>query len=232
MSTTELDTHSAGRSALLLGATGLVGSHCLRLLLEDPAYARVRVLGRRPPPQRHPKLDAHQVDFERLDGHPELFEVDDVFCCLGTTMARAGSETAFRRVDHDYPVQAAQLAVARGAEQYLLVSAVGADPQSRIFYNRVKGEAEAAVKRLPYRAVWVLRPSLLIGERSEFRVGEKLASAVSRPLAPLLVGRFRRYRPILAADVARAMIVLAHEYGTGGVVESDEIARLAEGAAV
>jgi uncharacterized protein YbjT (DUF2867 family) len=230
--TSEVDTHSAGRSALLLGPTGLVGSHCLRLLLEDPNYARVRVLVRRPLGQRHPRLETRQVDFERLSDVADLFRVDDVYCGLGTTMARAGSEAAFRRVDHDYPVQAAQLAAAHGAEQYLLVSAVGADPQSRIFYNRVKGETEAAVKRLPFRAVWVLRPSLLMGDREEFRVGERLASAVSRPLAPLLVGRLRRYRPILAADVARAMVRLAHEHGTGGVVESDEIARLAEGAAV
>ena len=231
MTTTDLDTHSTGRSALLLGATGLVGSHCLRLLLEDPGYSRVRVLVRRPFPTRHAKLEAHQVDFDALEGRAELCAVDDVYCCLGTTMAHAGSEVAFRRVDHDYPVQAAALAVAQGAEQYLLVSAVGADPQSRIFYNRVKGEAEAAVKRFPFSAVWVLRPSLLLGERTELRVGERLASAVSRPLSALLVGRFRRYRPILAEDVARAMVRLAHEHGTGGVIESDEIARLAEGAA-
>ena len=219
---------SPGRVALLLGATGLVGSHCLHLLLPDTAYARVRVLVRRPLGQRHPRLEAHQVDFDRLEENAGLFAVDDVYSCLGTTMARAGSEAAFRRVDHDYPVQAGELAVANGAEQYMMVSAIGADPQSRIFYNRVKGEAEAAVKRLPFRAVWVLRPSLLLGDRQELRVGERLASAVSRPLAPLLVGRFRRYRPIDAEAVAQAMIRLAHQHGTGGVVESDEIERLAE----
>lgn len=223
---------STGRVALLLGATGLVGAHCLRLLLDDPAYARVRVLVRRAPGQRHPRLETHQTDFDRLEDSADLFEVDDVFCCLGTTMARAGSEAAFRRVDHDYPLRAAELAVARGAEQYLMVSAVGADPQSRIFYNRVKGEAEAAVKRLPFRAVWVLRPSLLLGDRQELRVGERLTSALSRPLVPLLVGRLRRYRPIEAEDVARAMVLLAHEHGTGGVVESEEIARLAATAEV
>lgn len=218
---------SNGRVALLLGATGLVGSHCLRLLRDDAGYSRIRVLGRRPLGQRHARIESHQVDFDRLEDFAELFRVDDVYCCLGSTMARAGSEAAFRRVDHDYPLQAAELAVARGAEQFLMVSALGADPQSRIFYNRVKGEVEAAVKRLPFRAVWVLRPSLLLGERTEFRVGEKLASALSRPLAALLVGRFRRYRPIAAEEVARVMVSLAHEHGTGGVVESDEIARLA-----
>ena len=225
--TDEVETHSTGRRALLLGATGLVGSHCLDLLLEDERYESVRVLARRKLERRHSRLELHQVDFERIEEQPELFSVDDVYCCLGTTMARAGSEEAFRRVDHDYVVRAAELAAGQGAEQFLLVSAVGADPQSQIFYNRVKGETEAAVKRLPFRAVWVLRPSLLLGERAELRIGEKLASAVSRPLSPLMVGRFRRYRPIAAADVARAMLLLAHRHGTGGILESHEIAAIA-----
>jgi uncharacterized protein YbjT (DUF2867 family) len=225
--TEEVETHPTGRRALLLGATGLVGSLCLDLLLEDDRYESVRVLARRTPPRKHPRLELHQVDFERLEEQPELFSVDDVYCCLGTTMARAGSEDAFRRVDHDYVVRAAELAAGQGAEQFLLVSAVGADPQSQIFYNRVKGEAEAAVKRLPFRAIWVLRPSLLLGERAELRIGEKLASAVSRPLSSLMVGRFRRYRPVPAADVARAMVQLAHRHGTGGVVESHEITAIA-----
>lgn len=223
----ESEDRARDRSALVLGATGLVGDHCLELLLEDDRYSRVRVLTRRPLTRRHRKLEVFQVDFEALEERPELFRVDDVFCCLGTTMARAGNEAAFRRVDHDYPVQAAELAVAEGADQFLLVSAIGADPQSSIFYNRVKGEVEVAVKRLPFRAVWVLRPSLLLGEREELRVGEKLASVVSRPLAPIMVGRLRRYRPVEARDVAAAMVRLAELDGTGGVVESDEIAALA-----
>ena len=212
-----------GRTALLLGATGLVGSHCLDLLLDSGHYTAVRALTRSPLGRRHPRLSEVRIDLEEMDGRPELFGVDDVFCCLGTTMARAGSEEAFRRVDHDYPLRAAELATTEGADQFLLVSAVGADPQSRIFYNRVKGEVEGAVKRLPFRAVWLLRPSLLLGERSELRVGEKVAAAVALPLAPLLVGRLRRYRPVAGRDVAAAMVRLALEGDTGGVVESDEI---------
>ena len=229
--TAEVDTHPTDRSALLMGATGLVGSHCLDLLLADDRYRRVRVLARRPVGRRHAKLEVHQVDFDRLEEHAKLFAVDDVYCCLGTTMAKAGGEAAFRKVDHDYAVKAAELAAGQGAEQFLLVSAIGADPQSRIFYNRVKGEAEAVVKRLPFRAVWVLRPSLLLGERAELRIGERLASAVSRPLSPLMLGRFRRYRPILGREVAQVMLRLAHQHGTGGIVESDEIAELAADAA-
>ena len=216
-----------GRTALLLGATGLVGSSCLELLLADERYQRVRVVSRRRAERRHPRLQHHQVDFEELGSKPDLFRVDDLYCCLGTTMAKAGSEAAFRRVDLEYPVRAAQLAVEAGAEQFLAVSALGADPESRIFYNRVKGEMEVAVKRLPFRAVWILRPSLLLGERAERRAGERIATLLFRPLAPLMRGRLRRYRPIAAHDVALAMLALAHSGGTGGVVENEAIEALA-----
>lgn len=221
------ESHPSSRSALLLGATGLVGSSCLDLLLDDARYERVRVISRRSLRRRHPRLDEQVIDFEKLQEHAALFAADDVFCCLGTTMSHAGSEEAFRKVDHDYPVQSAELAAAEGAEQFLMVSALGADPDSRIFYNRVKGQAEVAVKRLPLRAIWILRPSLLLGERPEMRIGERLASAVAIPLSPLMLGSLRRYRPIAARDVARAMLHLAHQQGTGGVIESDEIAALA-----
>lgn len=218
-----------GRSALLLGATGLVGGHCLELLLGSDRYRRVVVLGRRRLDRRLPRLEQHQVDFDRLAEHAALFRVDDVYCCLGTTIARAGSQEAFRRVDHDYVVEAARLASDAGAEQFLLVSALGADPGSRVFYNRVKGETEAAVKRFSFRALWILRPSLLLGERAEFRLGERIAAQASRLVQWLLVGRLRRYRPVPADDVAAAMLRLAAAEGTGGVVESEEISPIAHG---
>jgi uncharacterized protein YbjT (DUF2867 family) len=215
-----------GRTALVLGASGLVGGCCLDLLLEHPAYGTVRTLGRRPLGRTHPKLEPHQVDFERLADFAGLFEVDDVFCALGTTMAAAGSQEAFQHVDRDYVVEAARLASERGAEQFLLVSALGADPSSLVFYNRVKGETEVAVKQLPFRALWIVRPSLLRGERAELRVGERLADWASRPFGSLLVGRLRRYRPVEGRDVAEALVSLALDEGTGGVIESEGIAEL------
>lgn len=219
----------AGRSALVLGATGLVGGHCLDLLLRSPEYVSVRVLGRRALDRIHPKLDDRVVSFDSLSAHPDLFAVDDVFCCLGTTIRKAGSVEAFRKVDVEYPATAANLAADRGADQFLVISALGADPDSRIFYNRAKGEMEAEVRRAALRAVWILRPALLLGDRVEIRAGERIAEAILRPLGPLMAGPLRRYRPIEAGTVARAMLDLALSGGTGGTLESDEIGRFISG---
>lgn len=220
-----------GCTAAVLGGTGLVGSELLELLLGDPRYERVVAIGRRKLKRRHPKLSSEKIDFERMQDFAHLFRADDVFCSLGTTLAAAGSADGFRRVDHDYVVEAARLAAEQQAEQFLLVSALGADPSSRVFYNRVKGEAETAVKHCPFRALWILRPSLLRGDRAEVRMGEKLADLASRPLSFMFVGPLRRYRPVEARDVATALVKLAAAEGTGGVIESEEIPAIAAGAA-
>jgi uncharacterized protein YbjT (DUF2867 family) len=214
-------------SALLLGATGLVGGHVLDLLLADPAYTRVTVLTRRPLARMDSKLDQRTTDFDRLRDHEISFVVDDVFCCLGTTIATAGSQEAFRRVDHDYVVEAARLASEHGKRRFFVVTAAGANAKSRIFYNRVKGETEAAISALPLEAAVILRPSLLLGERTESRAGESVVQRVMPALDWMLVGPMRRYRSIQASTVARAMVRMARQ-GIQGVrvVESDEIQQI------
>lgn len=221
------EARTEARTALLLGATGLVGRACLGLLLADDACAAVTTLGRRPLGRTHPKLTHHVVDFDDLAAHADRFAVDDVFCCLGTTMRQAGSREAFRRVDFGYPVEAARLAAGRGAGQYLLVSSIGADPASAFFYTRMKGEVEAAVAALPFYGVYLFRPSVLTGDRAERRPGERAYEAVMGALSFALRGPLRRYRPIAAATVARALVRVAKEQ-PGGVrrYESDAIAAL------
>ncbi|HLZ44422.1 MAG TPA: NAD(P)H-binding protein [Gemmatimonadales bacterium] len=212
------------RTALLAGATGLVGSHALQLLLADDTWARVITVGRRPVAQSHAKLEQRILDLGAIEAVSDLPHADDVFCCLGTTIKQAGSQPAFRRVDHDFVVALARAGVRGGATQLLLVSAVGADSESRIFYSRVKGEAEMAVRKLPYRAVQIFRPSILLGKRAEFRLGERVAVFVA-PVMPLfLPGGLRRYRPVAAATVARAMVNIAREMPRGmNVYEYDGI---------
>ena len=215
------------RSAVLLGATGLVGGHCLDLLLADPAYGRVTTLGRRASGRAHPRLDERVGEVEGLVGEHASFAGADVFCCLGTTIRAAGSQEAFRRVDHDIPVHAARVASAQGARHFLLVSAAGADAGSRVFYNRVKGETEAEVGAFPFAGVALLRPSLLLGDRQERRPAEAAAQKVAPLLAPLLVGPLRKYRAVHASVVAAALVKLARAGVRGTrVLESDEIERL------
>lgn len=214
------------RTALLIGGTGLVGSHCLTQLLRDPAYTRVVALVRRPLPLSDAKLEARVVEFDRVVD-TDVPRADDVYCTLGTTIRRAGSRQAFRRVDHDYVVALAQRSAERGATQFMLVSSVGADPRSSVFYSRVKGETERDVAAVPFRAVHVLRPSFLVGERSEHRPLERASIRLFSALAPVLVGPVRKYRPIPAEVVARAMVALAHREERGmHVHESDRIAEL------
>jgi uncharacterized protein YbjT (DUF2867 family) len=213
--------------AVLLGATGLVGGHCLELLLADPAYGRVTTLGRRASGRTHPRLDERVGEVDRLLDELASFRGADLFCCLGTTIRAAGSQEAFRRVDHDLPVHAARVASGAGARHFLLVSAAGADAGSRVFYNRVKGETEAAVAALPFAGVALLRPSLLLGNRAERRPAEALAQKVAPLLSPLLRGGLRKYRAIHAETVASALVRLAKEGVRGTVVlESDQIERL------
>jgi uncharacterized protein YbjT (DUF2867 family) len=216
------------RTALLAGATGLVGGHCLERLLAEPAYTRVITLGRRPLDRADPKLEQRVVALDRLGvvGF-EFPRATDVFCCLGTTLKQAGSEAAFRQVDFTFVVSLASLALGAGAQQFLLISSLGASPTSRIFYSRVKGETEVAVSALPFEGRQIFRPSILAGERTERRAGESLGVAVMRGTAFAMVGPLRKYRPIAATTVAEAMVRVALRAPRGvNIYESDEIERL------
>ena len=208
------------RSAIVVGATGLVGSNLVDVLLADPEYKVVHVFVRRPLARTDVRLRVHLVDFAQLAA-VAWPAVDDVFCCLGTTIGIAGSREAFRAIDHDYPLAVARGALKRGARQFILVSAMGADPHSSVFYAQVKGELEAAAAALGFHAVIALRPSLLAGDRAEFRFAERVALMALQPARWLVP---RRYRPVAGLAVARAMAAFAKRGQAGfHVVPSDAI---------
>jgi uncharacterized protein YbjT (DUF2867 family) len=222
-----VDKPVSGRSALLVGASGLVGARLLTRLLAHPAYERVTIWVRRPVKLQIHKFAQLTVDFEHLRDYAGQLDAQDVYMALGTTIKLAGSQEAFRRVDHDYPLEIARVALQRGAQRFLMVSALGADAQSRVFYSRVKGETEADIRALGLAKVWFFRPSLLAGEREQPRRGEKVGLAVGKVISPFLLGGLRKYRPIAADAVAAAMVYSAVNDQSPGVVESDQIARLA-----
>jgi uncharacterized protein YbjT (DUF2867 family) len=210
-------------SVLLAGATGLVGRECLRLLLADPAVGHIEVVTRRPlsPDVRSPKLSTHIIDFDHLNEYDQLFAIDTIICALGTTIRQAGSRTRFRIIDLEYPLDFARLGRRRGCSHFIVVSALGANPHSRIFYNRVKGELEDRLRALDYPCLTIVRPSLLLGPRAEHRLGEEVAKRVTKWLGPLVP---RPFKPVEAHAVAAALVRAAKEPCTGvHIIESSEI---------
>jgi uncharacterized protein YbjT (DUF2867 family) len=206
------------RTAIMAGASGLVGEQCLRHLLARGLHEKVVAFVRGPLNITHKRLEQRTVDYERLGRMSAFPRAQDVFCCLGTTIKKAGSKAAFRLVDYEYVVRLAETSRRSGADHFYLVSAAGADPNSRIFYSRVKGEAERAVGRLGFAGLHVFRPSFLIGKRNERRPGEAIGIAAARLVSVALVGGARKYRPIRAETVARAMVVIARERPAGAHV--------------
>ena len=205
-----------------VGATGLVGRLVLARLLASPSVTRVVAPTRRPLGIEHPHLSNPVVDFEVLPEAADWWAVDAVICTLGTTIDDAGSQAAFRRVDHDYPLRVAQLAHRHGAHTYALNSALGANARSSIFYNRVKGELEEALIALGYPSLVLVRPGVIDGERSTSRPGEARMLAVSRLLRPLLP---MQWRPSRAARIADALVDAALNPPDGvSVVDAGQLA--------
>ncbi|AKD02225.1 oxidoreductase [Pontibacter korlensis] len=216
------------RTALIAGASGLVGGHLISLLLKSERYSQIISVGRHELPLIHPKLDQQIVNFDKIKDYAADMVADDVFCCLGTTIKKAGSKENFYKVDHTYVTQLAETTARKGAIQFLVVSAMGADPASFVFYNKVKGEMERDVQQQPFNSIHIFRPSLLLGERDEKRTGEDLAGKLMKPLSGLMVGPLEKYKPVEAEAVAKAMLAAAKQETPGKHIHpSDEIARTA-----
>ncbi len=218
------------KSALILGSTGLTGRHLLDLLLADPEYESIITVVRQKTDRADGadgKLLEKVLDLNRLSEFPDLFRVQDVFCCLGTTIKKAGSQEAFRQVDFVYPLEAARLAEKSGAGSFYIITALGSDPHSLVFYNRVKGELESALRKIKIPAVHVFRPSLLLGHRGESRTGEEIGLKLTGMFGFLLSGPLLKLRPIRAEKVAQCM----HKFSKSGqagffIHESDEMQRM------
>lgn len=207
----------SGKTAAILGATGMIGGQLLELLLKDPYFEKVRIIVRRPYTAAHPKLEVKLVDFKDAASFKRSLEgTDIIFSCIGTTQKNVnGDETLYREVDFDIPVNAARFGKETGVKKFALVSSVGADSHSRTFYLKLKGETEKAVIAQEIPAVHIMQPSQLLGKRKEFRLAEKIIIPIMKVLSLLFVGKARKFKAIEGIDVAKAMIAACKSDKTG-----------------
>lgn len=217
------------KTALVAGASGLTGRQLVYRLLDSPDYGRVIILVRKELVITSPKLQQVLSDFDHLEQVADKMACDEVFCCLGTTIRKAGSESNFRKVDYGYVYKLARLTHAAGARRFYLISAVGANPVSSFFYLRVKGEAEESTKHVGFDTVCIFRPALLLGKRNELRIREGFAKFVLGPLTKLMQGPLKKYRPIPADTLAQAMMQAARQNEKGiRVFENRDIVDMAD----
>ena len=208
------------KTALLVGATGLVGGFVLENLLQEDYFSKVIVLSRKQIAKQHPKLTQIIANFDDMENNASQIVADVIFCCLGTTIKKAGSQAAFKKVDYEYPLKIAEVAKQNGASTYLIISAMGADKNSFIFYNRVKGEIEEAIAKLNFNTFHILQPSLIAGQRPEKRTGENIANKFFPIVNKLLIGSLSKYKSIQAPQIAKAMVHFAKS-DTKGVMIHD-----------
>jgi uncharacterized protein YbjT (DUF2867 family) len=212
------------KTALIIGSSGLIGSKLLDLLLESPNYTKVITFVKRDSGIKHPKLTQHIIDFDKPETYKELVVGDDFFCTIGTTIKKAGSQKAFRKVDFEYPKQFAAFALQNKVKQFLTISSLGADAKSGNFYLKTKGEIEDFLKDCNFESVSVLQPSLLLGNRTEFRLGEKVGAFFMKTLSFLFLGNLKKYKPIEGKTVAKALLKIAQTNNKGfKIYESDAI---------
>ncbi len=210
--------------AVIAGTTGLVGGYLLRLLSDDPFYTALIALTRHPITDLGSKVKNLIVDFEKLDSEVGVLKADHVFCCLGTTMKKAGSKDAFRKVDYEYPLKLARITRENGASHFSLITALGANTKSTFFYNRVKGEVEKSIGELKFNSFYTFRPSLILGNRKETRILEEAGQTFASIISFALVGPLRKYKGVKAESIARAMLYHAKKCEPGNhVIQSGEI---------
>jgi uncharacterized protein YbjT (DUF2867 family) len=215
-----------GQTAVLIGATGLIGGQLLQFLLDDTVFSEVRILVRRPVSFSHPKLVVRTVSFDDYHNLKQMMgSGHSIFCCVGTTQKKVkGDKEAYRKVDYNIPVNTAHAAIENGFKNFLLVSSIGANKDSGNFYLQLKGSVEEAISKLPFESIHFFRPSLLLGNRQEFRAGEKIAQVSMKLFSSLFLGAFRKYKPIQGAEVAKAMVEAAKDPEKGTRIhEYDEM---------
>lgn len=216
------------KTAILLGGSGAVGSELLQLLLADNRYEKIKLFARSSINTIDPRIEEHLIDLFELDKYAYLFTGDEVYCCIGTTKAKTPDKETYRQIDYGIPVTAAKLAAANNIKTYIVISAIGADADSSIFYNRTKGEMQDDVLAENIHKVHILQPSLILAERKDNRIVEKAAEGFMWLINPILFGGAAKYKSIKAATIAKAMLWLANNNYREAIVTSDRIENISK----
>ena len=211
------------KTALLFGASGLVGSHVLNQLISNNSYSKIKLFVRTTINISDPKIEIIQTDFKNLENHREDIKGDDCFFCIGTTKKNSPDKNEYKRVELEVPKQVAQIAKSNSVNSFVFISSGYADPKSSGDYLKFKGEVEEELKRLNFQKLGIMRPSFLLGDRKEKRIGEKIGIFVFKLLSPLFLGPLKKMKPIQSATVAKAMIAITQNKVSKTIFESDEI---------
>jgi uncharacterized protein YbjT (DUF2867 family) len=214
------------KTALVFGSSGLVGGNLLNQLIENDNYNKIKIFVRSEPEINDPKVEIIKTDFNNLENHKEVIRGDDCFFCIGTTKQNSPDKSEYRRVELEVPKQIAQIAKSNSLSSFVFVSSGYADPKSSGDYLKFKGEVEEELKRLNFPKLGIMRPSFLMGDRKEKRVGEKIGIFVFKLLSPLFIGPLKKMKPIHSATVAKAMIKISKSENDQIVFESNEIVKL------
>ena len=214
------------KTALVFGSSGLVGGHLLSQLIENDDYNKIKIFVRSEPEINDPKVEIIKTDFNNLENHKEDIKGDDCFFCIGTTKQNSPDKSEYRRVELEVPKQIAQIAKSNSVNSFVFVSSGYADPKSSGDYLKFKGEVEEELKRLNFPKLGIMRPSFLLGDRKEKRVGEKIGIFVFKLLSPLFLGPLKKMKPIHSATVAKAMIAITQNDSSQTIFESNEISEI------
>lgn len=215
------------KTAILLGATGLTGRILLQKLLNDPQYGKIILFSRSSVKIKNSKIEEHLVDLFQLEEYKEQFKADQVFCCIGTTKSKTPNEETYRKIDYGIPVTAAKLCKENGISTFAVISALGANPDSGMFYNKIKGEMQRDVLSQKIKNTYIFQPSLIAGDRKEKRFFENLAKQAMKILNYALIGSLKKYRSIHPEIIASAMIIVVNKGYNKSIIESEEIKKIA-----
>ena len=214
------------KTALVFGSSGLIGGHLLNQLIKDNNYNKIKIFVRSEPENNDPKVEIIKTDFNNLENHKEDIKGEDCFFCIGTTKQNSPDKNEYRRVELDVPKEIAQIAKSNSVNSFVFVSSGYADPKSSGDYLKFKGEVEEELKRLNFPKLGIMRPSFLLGDRKEKRIGEKIGIFVFKLLSPLFLGPLKKMKPIHSATVAKAMIAITQNDSSQTIFESNEISEI------